>query len=52
LQGKMNGDDLPRAAVQRRCPKLVKLALNVALRTYVEERLAGVVMAPSGVPVR
>ena len=28
--------------------KQAKLALNVALRTYVEERLAGVVVAPSG----
>src|SRR5436305_9409459 len=32
-------------------PKQAKLALNVALRTYVEERLAGVVVAPSGTPV-
>src|SRR4051794_30841697 len=31
-----------------RRPKRAKLALNVALRTYVEERLAGVVVAPSG----
>ena len=30
-----------------RRPKPTKLALNVALRTYVEERLAGVVAAPS-----
>ncbi len=29
-------------------PKLTKLALNKTLRTYVEERLAGVVVAPSG----
>ena len=34
-----------------RRPKQAKLALNVALRTYVEERLAGVVVAPSGTPV-
>jgi len=34
-----------------RRPKLAKLALNPALRTYVEERLAGVVVAPSGAPV-
>ena len=34
-----------------RRPKLTKLALNVALRIYVEERLAGVVVAPSGAPV-
>src|ERR1700730_3924306 len=30
-----------------RRPKPTKLALNVALRTYVEERLAGVVVPPS-----
>lgn len=35
-----------------RRPKLTKLALNTTLRTYVEERLAGVVAAPSGAPVR
>src|SRR4051794_4020331 len=34
-----------------RRPKQAKLALNVALRTYVEERLAGVVVAPNGAPV-
>src|SRR5271163_685301 len=34
-----------------RRPKQAKLALNAALRVYVEERLAGVVVAPSGVPV-
>jgi IS30 family transposase len=34
-----------------RRPKQTKLALNAALQTYVEERLAGVVVAPSGVPV-
>ena len=35
-----------------RRPKQAKLALNAALReVYVEERLAGVVLAPSGVPV-
>src|SRR6478609_6304292 len=33
-----------------RRPKQAKLALNATLRTYVEERLAGVV-APSGAPV-
>jgi len=32
-------------------PKLTKLALNKTLRTYVEERLAGVVVAPSGASV-
>src|SRR5918993_312392 len=32
-------------------PKPTKLAINATLRTYVEERLAGVVVAPSGVPV-
>jgi IS30 family transposase len=31
-----------------RRPKPTKLALNAALRTYVEERLAGVVAPPSG----
>src|SRR4051794_23414084 len=34
-----------------RRPKPAKLARNAALRTYVEERLAGEVMAPSGAPV-
>ena len=34
-----------------RRPKQTKLALNLTLRTYVEELLAGVVIAPSGVPV-
>ncbi len=37
-----------RAALR---PKQAKLALNAALRTYVEERLAGVVIAPSGAPI-
>ena len=32
-------------------PKPTKLALNATLRTYVEERLAGIVVAPSGIPV-
>ena len=32
-------------------PKPTKLAANPVLRTYVEERLAGVVVAPSGVAV-
>jgi len=31
--------------------KQAKLALNAALRAYVEERLAGVVVAPNGAPV-
>jgi IS30 family transposase len=35
-----------------RRPKPTKLALNIALRTYVEDRLAGVVVAPSGARVR
>ena len=35
-----------------RRPKQAKLALDATLRTYVEERLAGVVVAPSGAPVR
>ena len=34
-----------------RRPKQAKLALNAALRTYVQERLAGMVVAPSGAPV-
>src|ERR1700677_4186982 len=34
-----------------RRPKQAKLARNAALRTYVEERLAGVVVAPSGAAV-
>ena len=33
-----------------RRPKPTKLALNTTLRTYVEERLAGIVVAPSGIP--
>jgi IS30 family transposase len=32
-------------------PKLAKLAVNAALRTYVQDRLAGVVVAPSGAAV-
>jgi len=35
-----------------RRPKPTKLALNATLRTYVEERLAGVVAPPSGARVR
>ncbi|WP_224007635.1 IS30 family transposase [Aureimonas sp. SA4125] len=34
-----------------RRPKATKLALNTALRTYVEERLAGMVTAPKGVAI-
>jgi len=34
-----------------RRPKLAKLATNAALRSYVQERLAGVVTAPSGAAV-
>src|SRR5687768_8372297 len=34
-----------------RRPKPTKLALNATLRTYVEDRLAGVVVAASGVPI-
>ncbi|GAC1679658.1 MAG: hypothetical protein NVS9B2_30650 [Steroidobacteraceae bacterium] len=34
-----------------RRPKTTKLALNATLRTYVEERLAGGVVAPSGARV-
>jgi len=35
-----------------RRPKPAKLAVNAQLRRYVQERLAGVVVAPSGAPVR
>jgi IS30 family transposase len=35
-----------------RRPKQAKLVFNAALRTYVEERLAGVAVAPSGAAVR
>lgn len=34
-----------------RRPKPTKLAVNSALRTYVEERLAGIVVAPSGMRI-
>src|SRR3954451_172944 len=34
-----------------RRPKPAKLAVNAALRSYVQERLAGVVAAPGGAPV-
>jgi IS30 family transposase len=34
-----------------RRPKQAKLALSTALQAYVEERLAGVVVAPGGTPV-
>ncbi len=34
-----------------RRPKPTKLALNATLRTYVEERLAGVVVAPNGIAI-
>ena len=34
-----------------RRPKPTKLAINPGLHTYVEERLAGVVIAPSGVSI-
>lgn len=34
-----------------RRPKPTKLALNAALRTYVEKRLAGLVIAPSGAAI-
>src|SRR6201989_1371738 len=34
-----------------RRPKQAKLALNAALQAYVGERLAGVVVTPSGAPV-
>ena len=35
-----------------RRPKPAKLAVNVALRRYVDERLAGVVVAPNGAAIR
>jgi IS30 family transposase len=34
-----------------RRPKQAKLVLNAALQAYVQDRLAGLVEAPSGVPV-
>ena len=34
-----------------RRPKPAKLALNAALRSYVQDRLAGVVVAPGGTAV-
>ena len=34
-----------------RRPKAAKLALNTALRTYVQDRLAGMVVAPGGVAI-
>src|SRR5712671_7093446 len=36
-------------AAQR--PKPVKLAVNVALRTYVQDRLAGVIVTPKGIAI-
>src|SRR5256885_16568763 len=36
-------------AAQR--PKPVKLAVNVALRTYVQDRLAGVIVTPKGTAI-
>src|ERR1700687_4912226 len=39
------------SAMARRAGRSSKLALNAALQAYVEERLAGVVVAPNGVPV-
>lgn len=42
---------LPRGMQIDRPVVRSKLALNTTLRTYVEERLAGVVVAPSGTPV-
>ena len=46
-------DDSAMARRERaaRRPKQAKLARAAALRTYVEERLAGIVVAPSGAPV-
>jgi IS30 family transposase len=35
-----------------RRPKLAKLVVNAALRTYVQDRLAGVITAPGGAAVR
>jgi len=34
-----------------RRPRIVKLAANDALRTYVQDRLAGLIAAPNGTPV-
>src|SRR6266436_8627698 len=34
-----------------RRPKRAKLAINAALRAYVQDRLAGVVVAPGGTPI-
>lgn len=34
-----------------RRPKRAKLVLNPALRSYVQDRLAGVVVAPGGIPI-
>jgi IS30 family transposase len=42
---------LEHAERSARRPKQAKLALNATLRTYVEERLAGIVVAPGGAPV-
>jgi IS30 family transposase len=39
------------AELSARRPKQAKLARNAALRTYVQERLAGVVVAPGGVRI-
>ena len=44
------GCRVPMRAARR--PKPAKLAVNAKLRRYVQERLAGVVVAPSGAPVR
>jgi hypothetical protein len=41
----------PTAERSARRPKQAKLVLNAALRAYVQERLAGLVVAQSGVPV-
>ena len=35
-----------------RRPKAAKLAVNAALRRYVQERLAGIVVSPDGTPWR
>ena len=48
----VSGNSCPMAcgSIARR-PKPTKLALNATLRTYVEERLAGGVVPPTGAPV-
>src|SRR5258705_2876549 len=44
-------DDRPVACRAISSPPQTDQACNATLRTYVEERLAGIVVAPSGIPV-